>query len=249
MKKLGFVLALMLVMGGAYAATATLDLYPGWQTVSCPLVPFDPRPAGPSEYSAFPPAQQATGVFEPLDWDLALPTLVRWDSAGTPQGWVTYNYNFDDGLDPLFGNVLLGEGYMIDPGVSGFTQLTIDGVPNGVPDANGKTDMWISLPKAGFALIGNPYAETVAVDQMTGAPISFTDGQSLKDWVTASDELQPGGAWVAPTMGRYDSVQGRYVTVGIYWFGDEYDMLAGAGYFLEVKKDNLAMIIDAPATP
>jgi len=226
MRTLGLVLALTVIACSASFATAeTFDVYGGWQTVSLPVVPFNPTP---------------NAVFSVLDWDNGNPTLMRWNNVGGG-GFITYGYDYDTGIDPIFGGCLLGDGYLLNPDASGTTSISVDGVLSGVPDAAGKmTDMWISLPKAGFALVGVPYAEDLAIDQDTGYPMAFTDGVTVKTWPEAV-----AANWVGEAAQRYDAVVGRWITAGINYYEEE-SWQAGKGYLMEVKQDNIAMIITAP---
>jgi hypothetical protein len=225
MRTLGIVVGLVaLACAGSFAATATIDIYGGWQSIAVPIVPLDPVPSH---------------VLAPLDWDNSNATLSRWDPLAP--GFVTYSYNYGDGVDPVFGGMLLGDGYMVYPDY--FTgAITVTGLESGVPATTGgaKTDMWISLPKIGWAMIGNPYAQDFDIDQDLGTPMSFTDGTTVKGW---PDAVAAG--WVAEIALRYDAVLQRWVTAGIN-YNEEWGWKKSAGYILDVKQDNLAMIITAP---
>jgi hypothetical protein len=229
MKTLVLVLALMMVVAGAsVAATATIDLYSfagGANLVACPLVPFNPDPA-----VAFGSLGDLSGM------------LARFD-ATTGSDMV---YDAQWGPDTTFGNLLLGDGFWL---TAGDTTVTYTGVANGVPDATGaKTDMWISLPgnqydgldAGGVHLIGNPYASYV-----DKSLISFTDGTTLKSWNDAAYPSE-GDAWVTDSIGGFDGATGNSVTISL-GFGDREDMEPARGYFVTTLKDNLAMIITAPA--
>lgn len=227
MKTLGLVLALtVLVAGASVAATATYDVYVGWNLVAAPLVPFNPDPN-----SVF------AGLADGIDGLLA-----RYDPSG---GIVTY-----DSLDPsVFGNVLLGDGFWLMV-YSGTQTVSYDGVPDGVPDGAGnKTDMWISLPgnqndgqdAGGWHLIGHPFNHDSPVDSGsgTGDRLFFTDGTTLKNWSEAC-----AANWVDFKLSGYDPAGGIF-DVQYDGLGADDTLRAGRGYWLLTYKDNLAMIIPA----
>ncbi|NLN76902.1 MAG: hypothetical protein GX139_11430 [Armatimonadetes bacterium] len=224
MRTLLLVLAMTVVVAGAsVAATATIDIYEGWNLIAAPLVPFDADPL-----SVF------AGAAEGIDG-----LLSRMDPLW---GGVAY-----DSFDPeFFGNILLGDGYWLLAYTDGQT-LTYDGVENGVPDGTGaKTDMWISLPGAGseggWHFIGNPFAQDVAVDSGAGVGdnIFFTDGTDLKNWndAVAAD-------WVDSTMYGEASYGGFGVTYD--GFGEDDSLRAGKAYQFLTFVPNIAMIVPAPA--
>jgi len=230
MRTLGLVLALLVVASGmSVAASVTVDLYSKWNYISCPLVPFNPDPnavfTGP------------TG--DPLDIDTL---LLRYD--GPSQGQV----GFDAGDPGSFGNILLGDGYILN-NYAGVDSFTYQGVPDGVPDvSNNKTDMWISLPggqgdtaQGGWHLIGQPFNHDTAVngDLGTGDHIWFTDGTTLKTW----DEAVTAG-WVDDTMFYFEAAAQGQGTLS-YGGGDDDSLRAGKAYYVRTKKDNLALIIPA----
>ena len=227
MKTLGLVLALMVVVSGAsMAATATYDIYQGWNLLAAPLAPFNPDPL-----SVF------AGAPDGLDY-----LLYRFDPSG---GYVTY-----DALDPsTFGNCLLGDGYSLNVYASTGT-ISYQGFPDGLPDAQGvKTDMWISLPGSqtdgldagGWQLIGHPFDHNTVVDSGTGTgdKIFFTDGTTLKNWSEAV-----AATWVDGKMSGNDAVSGSF-NVQYDGLGDTDTLQAGRGYWIATYKDNLAMIVPA----
>lgn len=224
MRTLLLVLAMTMVVAGAsMAATATVDVYQGWNLISAPLVPFDPDP------------QNVFGAaIDGIDG-----LLSRLDPMS---GGVSY-----DSFDPdLFGNILLGDGFWLWS-ISGSQQLSYEGVESGVPDSTGKkTDMWISLPGAGnegaWHFVGVPFAQDVPVDSGAGIGdlISFTDGTYVKNW----DEAV-GAGWVDSTMYGEAADGGFGVTYD--GFGADDTLRAGRAYQLFTYVPNIAMIIPAPA--
>lgn len=227
MKTLGLVLALVLVVGGAcVAATATYDIYKGWNMISAPIVPFDPNPE-----TVFAGAPDGVDSL-----------LSRWDPSAGGVG-------YDSGDPTSFGGVLLGDGFWLRD-FTGKATITITGVADGVPDGAGvMTDMWISLPGntningGGWHMIGQPFNHNTPVDDGsgTGANIKFTDGTTLKTWGEAF-----AAGWVADTISTWDPASGG---VGIVFdgSGDDDHFRAGKGYQVKTFVPNLAMII--PASP
>lgn len=233
MKTLGFVLVLMVLVASCYAATATITIYPGWRTISCPIVPFEPKPAG------------SGGVLQNMTWDDYSHQLMKYCNTCDPQGFAYYNYNYGDGVDPLFGNMLLGEGYMVYSELGSAVDCTYDGVDSGVPDGDGiMTDMWITLPKAGYHMVGVPYDEDIPIDQDTGVPFSFTDGTTVRDWPSASQYLDPDNPqWVDEVGQRWNG--SNWVSAGINYYLEDH-WKKGTGYLMVTYVDNLAMIITSP---
>lgn len=236
MKTLGFVLATMFALSvGCFAAvgtvTATIDMYADNAILALPNVPVNPDPMSVFDGSGIDPTYNIT----------------RFDAVG--QGYTSYD---GDPQGP-YGNMLLGDGFWC-AGAAGQT-ISYEAIPDGVPDASGnKTDMWISLPGAGngnggSAIIGNPFAHTVAIDKgtYTGDHIFFTDGTKLLTWGDAVNNVDAQGnpdPWVSPTMTYFTGF--GYDDI---WYdnsiGDVYQLDPGKGYWIATYKDNLAMIIPA----
>lgn len=232
-KTWGFVLALLVVCCGAIQAdTGTIDVYEGWNYIACPLVPFDPTPY-----------QVLGGETGPLLDDLLLGRLNRYDAVtgGTPT-YIT---------DETFGNMLLGDGYQLLATPN--TAVTYEGVADGVPSGGVMTDMWISLPgfkeptgnldAGGWHLIGNPFQHDVPTYHIVGEAavwrVWFTDGIEMKNWFDAVDAF-----WVSDTFLGYSNGLSSQVT---FLDPDNYTLKTARGYWIETKRDNLAMIIIAAA--
>jgi len=225
MRTLGLVLALLVVGSGMCVAdSVTVDLYPGWNYIACPLVPFDPAPES---------------VFAGVD---IFYNLFRFDA---PTGGVLY---YEDPSGP-FGNILLGDGYYLN-NQSGATSFSYSGVPDGVPDGNGTmTDMWISLPgiqgdpgQGGWHLIGHPFNHDTPTNGpgATGDNIWFTDGTTLKTW----DEAVSAG-WVADNMQYFDAPTQGVLVMTYQGWGNDDTLRAKTAYWLQTMKDNIALIIPA----
>lgn len=240
MKTLGLVLAMLLVMGGAAIAdTASIDVFTGWNQIGCPLVPMD---LSVEEFDGFDYTEPYF-AWDEVALDLELGNLKRWDAING--SWLTYF------TDEAFGKLLLGDGYSLRVGGPN-TTLQYTGVPNGVPDANGKkTDMWISLPGlqgdsnvpfgGGWHLISTPYADDVPAyyfDEFENPVwnIFFTDGTQVLDWMAAAD-----AGWVSDTLFGMSAGLPTQVSYNL----EEYTMKAGQAYWLQTNKDNIAMIIIA----
>lgn len=242
MKTLGLVLAMLLVISAsALADTATLDVYYGWNQIGCPLVPMN------LEVEAYDGLDHTEPyfAFDEIGDDLLNYKMSRWDPVNG--GLLTYL------VDDAFGKLLLGDGYNVEVTLPGKTTITYTGVPNGVPDAGGnKTDMWISLPGiqgdsnvpvgGGWHLISTPYQDDVPAYGFDdfGNPywnIFFTDGTEVLDWLAAVD-----ANWVGDTM---YGITGGLSSVVTYGSETDYIMKSGRGYWIETKKDNIAMIIIA----
>lgn len=221
MKTFVLVLALMVVAAGvSVAATATIDVYPGWNQISAPLVPFDPDPL-----SVFADA--------PNGLDSMLFRISPAEGGSVP---------YDEYEPETFGGVLLGDGYQLRASTA--AALTFEGVKDGVPDdLEVKTDMWISLPGAGVGtgawhLIGQPFAHNTYVDETSG--ISFTNGTEVKTWGDAVI-----ANWVADTFYGLDPSVGGTFIVTSDGYGDSDSLEAGKGYQIKTFVDNLAMIVSA----
>lgn len=244
MKTLGLVLAMLLVISAsALADTATFDVYQGWNYIGCPLVPMnlstDPEVDPEMDFT------EPYFAFDEVAFDLENGKLLRYDAVNG--GNLTYM------VQETFGKLLLGDGYMLNCTIAGKTTITYTGVPNGVPDAGGnKTDMWISLPGkqgdsntpfgGGWHLISTPYADDVPayyLDEFDNLfwNISFTDGTQVLSWMDAAD-----AGWVSDTM---FGLTGGLASQCTYVSETDYIMKSGKGYFLQTKKDNIAMIITA----
>ncbi|MEN6370978.1 MAG: hypothetical protein ABFD64_03110 [Armatimonadota bacterium] len=213
------VLALFVVCVGAVnAETVSTTLYPGFNLVGPAAVPLDPSP---------------TTVFKSnAGAALDLSNLVRYDSV--LKSYISYDELFPED----YGNVLLGEGAWLAQSSQIVWQY--DGAPNGLGDTQGnnKTDMWISLPKAGFSLIGNPFNNKVML-----ANIKVTNGSTTVGW----DEAV-GLCWLDTTMTGYDGVTHSYFDVGTDdVLFDHVTLDPFHGYWIHSSIDNLALIIPASA--
>ncbi|MHB9036462.1 MAG: hypothetical protein ACYC64_07325 [Armatimonadota bacterium] len=215
MKTLGLVLALVCTMGVAASATV-VDFYvePGWSTISCPIVPFNTEPSA---------------VF-----------ALQFEAGAILRNGSNADYDYWSQPDANFGNILLGDGYFAYNDYGYAAPCSVDGVLDGVPDGAGvKTDMWISLPRAGWNLIGWPYNTPATIDQDTGAPLMFTDGIDMVSW---ADAVNVKG-WLSGDSMQY--YQGSWNFTG-FNYGYEDQLVPGKGYYINTTVPNLAMVITAP---
>ena len=216
-KAFTFILIFVLALGVAVSADSyTQTFKPGWNFIA-----FSHYPADTAVESVF-------GSFD-FAFDCVLQTMVGNESA---------SYDPFEEFSAL-SNVFLGQGYYFYTPEAG--TISYEGVADGIPDANGRmTDMWFELPKAGWQMIGNPFAHDVYVnadesDEGTGDHIFFTDGNVLKTWGEAVD-----ADWVEDSF-QNNEEQGLVS----YSLGDSAKLIAGKGYYFKTNVDNLVMIIPA----
>jgi len=191
---------------GAMAApvTANIPVTQGWNLVACPAVPLNPDPA--SVFAGY------------------LEGLIRWDplkSGGA--GYVFY----DEFAPEEFGNILLGDGYWLRKNTPGSGTVSYSGA-----DVSG--DHWISLPKAGWSLVGYPNMTPTSKAYEALLVTNGIETKSMADAVAAG--------WIAGTCLTW--INGGYVFVGLpYEFPPLESIEAGKGYWFRTFQDNLALII------
>ncbi|HUV04008.1 MAG TPA: hypothetical protein VMX94_02755 [Armatimonadota bacterium] len=201
----------------------------GWNLFALPAFPTEPAPAG---------------VFDELGSDPGLRTgaMVRWDACA--QELIFFTRPFADD----FGDLLPGSGYWIKLKRGDPTTVSFAGITD-----QDSTDMWISLPRAGWTLIGHPYSYP-SPDQEPGEPfyvgeaypwqsVSVTDGIETK---TLLDASQYRAHWMSSNAYSFDSLSQGMVTIGL---PDDCPMcdslVAWHGYWVRTYKDNLALIMEA----
>jgi len=220
-------LAGLLLSTAAMAVATDVVLYPSYNLIAPPCVPFDPTPE-----TCF---TDSTGTAIPIDGK-----LIRFNAM--TQSYVYYDWIFPED----YGKMLLGDGAWLnlDSLSSGTVTWRYDAVYDGVPSdltdettrAATMTDMWISLPKAGDTLIGHPFNHTVAL-----ANVKMTDGTQTVDLATARDVLQ----WTDANLWLYNAETQSYEDVGLDPWSARADLEAGHAYWIKTTKDNLALIIPA----
>lgn len=191
----------------------------GWNLISLPAIPTNPDPGA---------------VFDEFGGGLD-GRMYRWDAA--TQSLTMY----DVWAPEAFGNMLLTDGYWLDLSYvpQGQTNVCFEGITD-----NDNTDMWISLPKAGWSIIGCPFS--YPVDMGT---IEVTDGTVTVPIATARDNrwintlgywwdnsIPGGGGGSLKTMGLED--EWPETTTLEPWHG----------YWIQVLKDNIALIVPAASS-
>jgi len=201
----------------AVAAGVSAQLYPGYNMIAPPVVPFDPSPT-----SVFP---------APLDPG-GMDSLIRYDAA--TQGYVFFDPMFPED----YGGVLLGDGaWFLSSHAGTINWPTYAGAPDGLPDSTGQmTDMWISLPKTGFTMVGHPFNHVV-----DAANVLFTDGTQTISWDAAA-----AAGWFDGGLWGYDGPTQGYFSVGTDpMMYDRTQLEPTHGYWIKTSRDNLAMIVPA----
>ena len=175
--------------------------------ISLPAVPLDPAPAD---------------IFGSIPIHYK---LTRWNAD--TQSWIPYS-QFSPGS---FGNLLIGEGYWMKMSSSG-QSINYQGLTD--TDA---MDIWISLPKAGFNLIGNPFSFNYA-----WANAKVTDGNE-----TVSISVAKSRGWLNSRMNWWDGPNQSWRTVGIPTDFPYTDVLyPWHGYYLKSYVDKIALILESP---
>lgn len=223
MKK-GIILTIvaLFALGAAAVATpvsTTIYSRPAgfYNFVAPPVVPFDPVPENVFKKSGGAPI------------DLSGGKLFRWDASG--QGYVIYDPDFPED----FGGILLGDGYWLKADEATNFIWQYDGAPDGLPDSgNNMTDMWISLPIAGFTMFGHPFNHSVPI-----ANCLVTDGTQTVSFATAATI-----GWIDGFVWGWDAAGQGFIQVLPEDF-DYPDLEPFHGYQIQSYVDNLALIIPA----
>lgn len=150
--------------------------------------------------------------------------LIRWDAA-------TQSSHAYDEWDPdYFGNVLIGEGYWIT------TESGASSSYQGLTDTD-SMDIWISLPKAGWNLIGNPFSY-----EYTWGDAKVTDGNETISLAEARDR-----GWLNSVAIWWDAPAGSSRDVGCPDDWCYTDVLyPWHGYWVTSNIDKIALILEAP---
>lgn len=205
-------LAATLVLGVSFSASAapvttTLSLGQGWNMIGLPTVPLDP---------AVPSVLADLGAQQDLNGNVA-----RWDPITRSN--ISYDELFED-----FGNMLVGDGYWVLKFSAGTTNVSYQGV-----DVSG--DHWISLPRAGWTLIGYPNNTPTSVAL---ASVSVTNGIETKSW----DDATAAG-WVAGYAYTWDNSVSSNIPIGTDGIADLDSIEKGKGAWVQSNQDNLALIV------
>jgi hypothetical protein len=150
--------------------------------------------------------------------------LIRWDAA-------TQSSHAYDEWDPdYFGNVLIGEGYWLTTASGASSSY------QGLTDTD-SMDIWISLPKAGWNLIGNPFSY-----EYTWGDAKVTDGNETISLAEARDR-----GWLVSVATWWDASAGSSRDVGCPddWCYTDL-LLPWHGYWVRSNIDKIALILEAP---
>lgn len=206
---IGLVLAAVIALPSA-AALTTITSPPGTVQPGWNMIGLPGIPVNPD------PASVLAGY--PLDQ-----RLQRWEAS--VQGLNIY----DEWSPEAFGNMLLTDGYWLVSDTAGEISYT------GLND-NDAMDVWISLPKAGWTLIGNPFSYDF--DWSTAKVVDGNVTVSVADAAYTNN-------WLMSTGFYWDSA-----TQGLCEFGlpDDYlesNMPAWHGFWVISNVDKLALIFES----
>lgn len=204
------ILVLAVVVLGC-PATAAVTNYTGELLTGQNLITIPAVPLDPDPLAVFP------GI--PIE-----DRLSRFNAANQSA------YMYEELSLEEFGNILIGEGYWLRATAPGtFTFAGLD-------DVN-EMDVWISLPRAPYSLIGNPYTYAYPWED-----IKVTDGNTTVSMFDAAYVLD----WVEPVGTYFDATSQSAQIVG---FEDELpdseDLLPGHGVWIQSKIHKLALIFEA----
>ena len=234
--------AIFIICSAGFAAVETVTMpegviNSGWNLMCLPAIPVFVGGNAPG----YPPdvLDELVGGGTGLDG-----RLTRWDACG--QGTLAWDSQ-DAQTQAEFGNLLLGDGYWlyVDPGVTG--SISYSGVTE-----NDGIDMFISLPRAGWTLIGFPYSTPRALQDppyYSGDPylwenVKVTDGLTTKSMQDAS---LLGAGWISSVAIWWDSARQGSLDLGVPDDACSSDtMIAWHGYWVRTLKDNLGLILEAP---
>lgn len=151
--------------------------------------------------------------------------LFRWDAP--TQSLITY-----DELSPEdFGNMLLTDGYWIN--MDSVDSFSYDGL-----DDTDSMDVLISLPKAGWTMIGNPYSYN-----FPWANNKVTDGNQT---ITITDASQYGANWLYSVGYWWDSSTQSLVDVGLPEdLPTTEEMTPWHGYWVQSNIDKIGLILES----
>ena len=243
MKKTALLLAAIVIICSAGITSAdtitapSAAITPGWNMMSIPAVPSSVGGNSPG----FPPdvLDELVGDGTGLDgrltrWEASTQSSIGWDSTA-PETMA------------FFGSLLLGDGYWLYVDPVATLPITYSGITS-----NDSVDMFISLPKAGWNLIGYPYTTPTPITDypcFSGTPyawesVKITDGLTTKSLYDAS---QYGAGWISSIALWWDSAHRSSRDLGVT---DDYSysesMIAWHGYWVRTYKDNLGLILEAP---
>ena len=133
-----------------------------------------------------------------------------------------------------FGGILLADGYQLISAVPGsYTYDTLGDVDS--------MDVWISLPKQGWTLLGNPYSYPYSWEN-----VKVTDGNVTVSMQTAAKTNN----WLQSVGFFYNASEGTTYGIGIAEdFQDTTDMPIRHGIWIWTEVDKIALILEAAPPP
>jgi hypothetical protein len=148
---------------------------------------------------------------------------LRWDPIA--RRYISYN----EFSPEEFGNILLGDGYWVFRTSAGSGTISYSGA-----DVSG--DHWISLPKAGWTLVGYP---NMTPTSKAYEALLVTNGIETKSMAAAV-----AAGWIADSALGWNPSLRRYETVGLPdAFPDLENLQINKAYWFQTLVDNLALII------
>lgn len=197
----------------AAPVTTSLTVYKGWNLIGFPTVPLNPAP--PDVFSSYSDGGNTGG-------DAIDGKLYRWNPiSGSLPGWDTFT--------TTWGNILIGDGYWLFRDDDASETFSYQGV-----DVSG--DHWLSLPRAGWTLIGYP--------NNTPANVSYDALLVTNGIVTKSMTDAVADGWIADVAYYYVNASGSLKTTGIPdAFPDKTTLDKNEGYWFFTNQDNLALIV------
>lgn len=209
------ILLISAVIALAAPVTTNITINHGWNLIGLPTVPLTPDPA--SVFASY--SDSGTGL---TGMDAIDGNLDRWDPVAGLVGYAE--------ISPAeFGNMLLGDGFWVFRNGTDTGTVSYQGV-----DVSG--DHWISLPKAGWTLIGYPNNTPTSVDYSN---LLVTNGIKTD---SMTDAAYTDG-WISDTAYSWSPTAGLG-TVGLPdAFPDTTTMTTMRGYWIFTNVDNLALIV------
>ncbi|HUV04026.1 MAG TPA: hypothetical protein VMX94_02845 [Armatimonadota bacterium] len=196
-------------MASAAVTTHEYVVHTKWNLLSLPGIPLDPDP--PSLFGVIPISGN----------------LYKWNAP--LQGLDMYI----DGDPDSFGHMLLTDGYWLRNTTGSAQPLSFSGL-----DDNDDMDIWISLPKKGWTLIGNPFSYP-----FPWVNAKVTDGDST---MLLRDASQWGVRWLSSAAIGWDEVGQGNIVVGVPDDNPtEESLRAWHGYWVRSYKDKVALILES----
>ena len=211
--KLRVLLLVLLVVVGSIASTSASvtdlsgTLYPGWNQIALHGVPIDPAPP-----SVFDNGMRLDSM------------LYRWEGATQSM------YMYDEWNPDAFGNLLLGEGYWL------FSDTELPYSYSGLDDTD-SMDIWISLPKAGWTMIGDPFSKEFPWENAKvtdgNVTVSMQVASKVNNWLNSTAYW-----WEGDTQSGYD------LGIPEDW-PSTLNMKPKHGYWVNSYQDKLALILES----